>query len=280
MSTISFFINKLPNTLDYSGWRSSHLDAITQTISPEVYDAAGNATWGRLIAQWEEKVPNAEPRHHTYAAVVDLVDGGLYLDCRPSLIFTKCLTQLLVRPFHTVAKTIYHISLLPIFSNIPALIKQKMAPHQFLLISVRCIADIIRTPIYGAVLIAASVAALAIGAINPLSLYDSRKLIGKIEAALNHGKIHSDWTLAPCFQPFPLEVLADYGIQDFSPDTIYPSDDPLDRQLTNFARSRIRHMQKEWTIFECRKLPKDIAYVSPSLTESCKQHECHHSHAL
>lgn len=280
MSTISFFINKLPSTLDYASWRSSNLDAVTQKISPEVHDSAGNATWGRLIAQWNEKVPNGETRHHTYAAVVDLEDGGLYLDCRPSLIFVKCLTQLLIRPFHTIAKTIYHISLLPIFSNIPALIKQKMAPHQFLLISVRCIADIIRTPIYGAVLVAASVAALAKGVFQPSSLYDSRKLIGKVEAALNHGKIHSDWTLAPCFQPFPLEVLADYGIQNFNPDTLYPSDNPLDRQLTNFARSRIRHMQKECTIFGCRKLPKDVAYISPILTETCKKHELHHSPAL
>ena len=250
------------------------LDDISKRIIPELTEGDGSLQWGRLITEWSEKNPKGTLLKHTYAACVDGETGGLFNDCNLSLIFKKCLTQLLVRPFHSIAKTIYHASFIPLFVELPDLYYGKKPIKQLLNTAVLTFTDIIRTPLYGIALIAASAYVLARAIFDPATLYNGRKLIGEIEEEANRGLKHTDWTLTHCFQPYPIEVLKDYEIQDFSLDTLYPSNSPIDKQLTNFARSKIRHKQKRFDIFSCSQLAKGQPYTSPILLgENCSSEE-------
>lgn len=228
-----------------------------QHLNPFILPETG--PWGRLICTWHEK-REGQVIVHTYAASIDCKEGGIYFDCRPRKIAIKCLAQLVGRPFYTVAKTIYHLSMIPIFQEISQMHREGQVTQEEWIAIAKSLADIVRTPLYGIVITIATITTLVFAAFNPTTLYEGRKWIGKIEEEANWGEKHTSWTLAKCFQPFSIDTLYDYGQKNCSHDTIYPTDDPTAKQLAHFARSCIRHRQRHFDFFECRQLKEGEPY--------------------
>lgn len=248
---------------------SSYIFELQQYILPETpLSPAGELNWGRLICTWHEKRQKNHVVTHTYAACIDGKEGGIYLDCSPRVIFTKCVGHLFARPLFTIVKTIYQLSLYPIFNEIAKAYHSVQSKHEKIKNIFKSITDILLTPIYGVILTVATVAVLIIGPFAPGNFYEGRKFLGKIEQASNWGQIHTSWTLAKCFQPLPLDVLEVYAERDFSHDTAYQQEGSeekilIERQLANFARARIRHKKKNLDVLSCSKLPPAAVYQSP-----------------
>lgn len=244
---------------------ASDLAALHPYILPETLSDNGETCWGRLLCQWHEKKSDGNIQTHRYAALIDGRDGGIYFDCRPGKIFAKCVLQLFVRPLFTLIKTIYHISLYPIFSEMMKSCQNDSSLQERNEKIYRAALDIVRTPLYGFILTITTVAVLIIGTISPLRLYEGRKLLGQIEQAANWGEIHTPWTLADCFQPFPLEVLEIYARKKDRPDTSYENLTSVEKSLANFARACIRARRRRFDIFSCAKLNSNATYNSPIL---------------
>lgn len=249
-----------PSLLD-DQWNLLHAENLQKHIIP-----TNNSRWGYLICEWHEKKSNGKILDHRYAACVDLENYTWFIDCSPLKIFMKCTGQLLVRPFHILLKTIYHLSLLHIGINAFKTLCRKQSLEKCLQNSVRSICDIVRTPLFGLALIITSIGALCFGAIKHDSLYASRDLLGKIEQMSNWGEIHTFDTLGECFQARPLSMIERYDDQNFG-DTIY-TDDPFERHLTYFARSHIRHMRENYEVLYFGKIDPNSTYISPVLTLS------------
>jgi len=224
-----------------------------------------DSRWKHLICRWNEKKDNGEMITHIYAACFDEVESGIYLDCPPRKIYAKCLGHLIVRPLHSLLKTISHILMLPIIYEIAKTWQGDQSKDDCIKNSIKSLVDIVRTPLYGLVLTVATIGALILGAVNPESLYSSRAFLGKIEQQANWGDIHTDWTLAHCFQPFPMSILTYYANKDCIHDTFYNDSDPLEKALANLARARVRFMRHHFDLFSCRKLDSDSIYISPVL---------------
>lgn len=226
--------------------------------------------WGRLLCSWHEKKENDQILTHAYAARIDKVDGGLYLDDLPRKIFAKTFTQLLVRPIHSLLKTVYHLSMLPILGEICTVLDGLESPSEGLKNSLKSLADIVLTPLYGLALIVTSVAVLCLGTLNSESLYSGTAFIGHIERTANWGDRDTIWTLAKCFQPYSREQLAHYDRQENIQDTVYLDSDSKSNQFTNFARAQILYMRHHFDLFDCREeLDQEIVYTSPYLTQMC-----------
>ena len=246
----------------------SYISQLQQHILPEFISPAGELNWGRLICTWHQKKDAGCIVTHTYAACVDGYEGKIYLDCRPQKILAKCFAHLFARPLHALIKTIYCLSLYPIFQQIAKFNQPDRPKEEKIKYIFRALADIVLTPIYGLILTVATLAILVISPFSPEYLYEGRKMLGKIELASNWGNAHTPWTLAECFQPYPLEILEQYGNLEFDRDTVYPDESPLEKQLANFARAHIRHKHKTFDIFSCSRLPPNTIYQSSILEYS------------
>jgi hypothetical protein len=249
------------------------LTGLQPYIAAEVVSESGETCWGRLLCEWHEKKGDGQVLTHTYAAVIDGQDGGIYFDCSPAKIFAKCVVQLFVRPLFTLAKTIYYLSLYPIFAEVGKYYQRDQSFQEMKVNIIRASLDIVRTPLYGAILIIASVAVIITGMANPYRLYEGRKFLGQIEQAANWGEIHTFLTLADCFQPFPLEMLEWYASKDRE-DTDYGNLTLVERGLCNFARACIRRKRRRFDFFSCQKISPTIPYTSPILTRYDETERC------
>lgn len=241
-------------------WKSRYLDQLKKHILP-----TDDPRWGRLLCTWHEKRSDDSIVSHHYAACIDQERWGIYIDCRPRKIFVKCIAQLFLRPFHILIKTIYHLSMGPIFFEKDQSLNQSQTKSNHWKNAVKSLADIIRTPLYGIIHMIASVAALIIGMASPEQIYTERAKLGSIEEAANRGEKRTAWTLAPCFQPFPMTILEKYDYEKSLIDTHYENNDPLEMQLANFARRCIRLMRKKCDVFACEILNSQKIYISPIL---------------
>lgn len=239
--------------LRYSNQAKQHL------INPD------NSPWGRLICTWHEKKENNTVLIHHYAACIDTRSWGVYLDCRPRKIFAKIFAQIFARPIHALFKTAYHVTMIPIILEIKNTYQGFQTTTICLKNSIKSIADIIRTPIYGLAMIVASFAVLIFGIADPENLYSGRAFLGEIECSANWGESHTAWTLAHCFQPYSITILEEYNHQKCVDDTIYDSQDPLEIQLSDYARRCIMYKRKKFDIFDCHSLNPHKTYISPIL---------------
>ena len=244
---------------------NAYLSRLQEHIIPEILSTKGELNWGRLICTWREKQESGEIITHTYAACIDGKEGDIYLDCRPRKIFAKCLAHLFMRPFFTLIKTAYHISLYPLFKELTKAYHSTQPKEEKIKNIFKALTDIVLTPLYGLALTVATLGVLFFGIIDTEHLYEGRKILGKIEQLSNRDQAHTSWTLAECFQPYPLEILEYYGQKNFSHDTLYQELDPIDRQLANLARAHIRHKKRVFDLFSCSKLKPHTLYQSPIL---------------
>ena len=249
----------------------SHLDRLNKLVTDN--ENSLDSLWGRIVATWCEKKSDGELQTHIYAPCINTSTGDLYFDCDLAKIFRKCIVQLIIRPFHALIKTIYHAAFLP---SITLEIIDVCKGHQNGLGAViniaKSIADIIRTPLYTLAMMVASIAVIIMSTFDPQLLYSGRALIGALEATSNWGWIHTRWTLAPCFQPTPLTLLADYGNKPDYPDTIYPSQNPIDRELTHLARKHIRYLREHTDCFSSKQPRPNTPYISP-IYQECRRPE-------
>lgn len=243
-------------------WHSLYDDELKKRVLPN----PKSQRWGLLLLTWHEKKDGGKILKHRYAACVDRHEGNFYLDCTPFKIYLKCLAQLIGRPIHTSVKTLYHLSFVgPLFYEISQTWKGYQSKEVCLKNILKSTADIIRTPIYSVVLTVTSIAVLVFSPFNNNLLYSGRACLGKIEQKANWDEKHTPWTLNNCFQPFDLSLIESSENTDRSYDTVYTSDNPLDRQLTHFARRLIRYNRHNFDPFSCQKLAKNQTYISPIL---------------
>lgn len=71
----------------------------------------------RIPINYSEEITNKENEvvgtfHHKYHATIDVRSGEIYLDCRKRKLFVKHLTLAIVRPIHTIIKTLWHASII------------------------------------------------------------------------------------------------------------------------------------------------------------------------
>ncbi len=243
-------------------WRALHLAPLQKYILP----SPTSERWARLLLTWHEQNKQGTILKHTYAAAIDRKAWNFYLDDKPAKIYAKCLAQLILRPIHTALKTIYHLSVVaPLLYEISQTRHRRQSKQDGLKNMLKSLADIVRTPLYGLAIKITSAAILMLGPFLPDGMYAGRALLGKIEQMANWGKKHASWTMAGCFQPFDMSALEAYQFDDCKKDTLYYSDDPLERQLTNFGRRLIHYRRHNFDIFSCFRLKDDEAYLSPIL---------------
>lgn len=158
----------------------------------------GDGSLDRLVCEWKEIMPSGDIHNHIYSAGIDK-NREIYLDCRKRLVFTKILISTIARPLHGVVKTAYHLAMIPVAKAIIRAFKGEITPKKALILSVRSIKDIVRTPIYETAILVVGLTALLVAPVAPSTLYHFRKIIGRLEAALFRGPLKT-FTLTPCFQ--------------------------------------------------------------------------------
>jgi len=238
-----------------------YLPQLEDYVFPEFLSSDGHLKWGRLICNWH-KINKERIDTHTYAACIDGSSREIYTDCSPQKILVKFTLHLFIRPIFTLIKTIYFLSLYPIFVEIAHCFQSKESREEKIRRIFKPVAEIFLTPLYGLILTICTVAIIVTSLFSEEWIYDGRKLLGQIELMSNWGIPRTLWTLAPCFQPFPFETLENHG-STIHKNTFYENPTPLNHQLANFARAFIRYQMNNTDILTCSKFPHDQIYRSP-----------------
>jgi hypothetical protein len=226
----------------------TYISNLQQYIIVEYLSTTGELNWGRIICIWNEKKDD-KIITHTYAACVDGITGEIYVDDRPSVIFTKIFAHMCARPLFTIVKTICHLTLFLTLKEIGNVFITKKSFSQKIKNIFKSIVDIVLTPLYGLALTVSSAAILTLAPFKNEILYDGRKFLGHLENRSNWDE-NSDWILTPCFHGNPIEVFKNFENAGFS-DTVYQNTTSVGRALTNFARAQIRHKIKHFNPILC-----------------------------
>jgi hypothetical protein len=142
--------------------------------------------------------------------------------------------------------------------------------------SVKSLADIVRTPVYGVVLTVISLAGVIAIPFSPNLAYDVREVYGNVEQSLNWGIRRTETTLARCFQPIcnidgSKEQYLFENTNKNLEDKEYSEEDikhikikNLEDRLNKFAERVIEHRRKYYNIFDqiIGTLDSNIAYKS------------------
>lgn len=146
-----------------------------------------------------------------YYFTINVKTGEIYNNDNRRIIFLKNFLLVLGRPIHSLAKTLYHISIIaPLAYEITKYINNKQSATDLRRNMYRSCIDIVRTPIYGIVMTIMHIAAMIFGVLSPNTLYKTREIIGQLERDLEWGAkpAHDLWLciptggyLSPCFSP-------------------------------------------------------------------------------
>lgn len=216
--------------------------------------------WGKLLLTWNQKLDEKRILIHKYTAIVDLQEGNLFLDCSTTKIYRKTFAFLLAVPFYIFAKTVIHISQALVLNDISNSVFFKQPFSTTLKNAFKNLADIIRTPLFGIILIISSISILCLGLFKPESMYTYRDFLGKILLAMNWGE-RSKFELAECFIPAHLSRLENFSDNTVK-DTVYPSHNKLEKQFTLFARAVIIHQLRNYDYYLCKKYKPTSPYIS------------------
>ncbi len=234
--------------------------------------------WIEKQFHWTEILSDQSELKHIYRPIVNTLNGKLYDDSKVSLVAKKFLLLLVARPFHTLAKTLYHACLpisLPLEFYLAAKKEtNKDFQHQFKAGIIGCVKsalDIIRTPLYETALIVCSLFGVFLGTIKSETIYNLRALTGKIELSFLWDNKKSPWMLTPCFQPRDtlFQNLEKSGRRaKTEPDTNY--DKPNRKAETNLARSIFQERRNRRFLIYCyQHWPKDIPLDSATYKITC-----------
>jgi hypothetical protein len=225
----------------------------------EVYQK-DDAVYKRIICRWKE----SKALQHEYHACINTQTGDIYLDCRRRKILAKHLTLSFLRPLHTVIKTVWHASIIaPLAVEIYKVAKGKQTVKELGINTLKSLADIVRTPLYGIAITITHIAAVILGCASPNTLYKTREIAGKLERDLLRVERIFDggmWVVAPCFSPMRSILTKKNG------KLLEPTKKELKCKLRNFSESTITFLREERAFFnDCMRLfPDDKRYVSPA----------------
>ncbi len=206
--------------------------------------------WQGIAYQWNEK----NGKTYRYSATLETSSQDIYLDTNTFLIFKKCAALLVLRPTHTVMKTLYHFTLIGVGVEIWHALKGTQTAGECTKNSLKSLADIVRTPLYGIVLTVLAVAAVVVYPFASHQLYNFRKVMGKIELSLVWGNVHPKGLpiLAPCFQPIAnLETIASHKrYKKTYEDTFYDlKATAIVHALNNLARARTLKIREKFKAY-------------------------------
>lgn len=207
--------------------------------------------WQGIAYQWSEK----NGKTYKYSGTLEQSSQDIYLDAEVSIIAKKCAALLILRPIHTFIKTCYHLSLFGVGLEIWHTLKGKQTAAHCFKNSVKSVADIVRTPLYGIVLTVLAVVAVIIYPFASHQMYNLRKIMGKIELSLFWGNQHARGIpiLAPCFQPIVnLKTIATHPRYEkrSDEDTLYQATATATQiALNNLARKRTLKIREKFKAF-------------------------------
>lgn len=207
-----------------------------------------DSVYKRIICVWKEE--NIE---HQYHACINTTTGEMFLDCRRRKIMAKHITLALLRPIHTVVKTLWHLTIIgPLSIELYQLAQGKQTLKQLGNHTVKSLADIVRTPAYGLAMTILHLHAVFLGCIRPNTLYATRDVIGKLERKMlrvTNIRNANYWALSPCFSPLS---------------NIYNSKKKATNVKSNFAKMEIEFRREHRALFnDCLTLfPKNKVYKS------------------
>lgn len=242
--------NNLPSSV--TNWQSHF----------EIYPR-DDPVYQRLICRWNEE-KEGTTLQHIYHAVINTINGDIFMDCRKRKIFVKQVVQTIVRPIQICLKTAWHASIIgPLaaeyfdclsFLRIIREDKKGFDLERFKINILRSCLDIMRTPLYGVAMLVTGLAALMLGMVNPNSLYRTRDLVGKLERKLlrvdNILDANVIWIFTLCFNPLK-------NILSNTPENM------KEKILPRFVKNQIDFRRNNAGIFNgMQRLPPDQAYVS------------------
>lgn len=215
----------------------------------------------RIICRWDEVTTSTtQTLHHEYHACINTKTGDIFLDCSRGTIFAKHLTLALLRPIHTLIKTLWHLSIiLPLSSELNKLRKREQTIKDVGINTLKSLADIPRTLFYGSVLTLTHIAAVIAGIVRPNTLYQTREIAGKLERKLlrvNHIKEANSWILSFCFSPMK-------NICKSKNNKVIRSEIEIEvkAKLRSFAKKNVEFLRESCLCFDA-PFPKNKTYIS------------------
>lgn len=244
--------------MPYSSFSDFKLKNLQWENRFEIYQR-DDKVYKRLICRWNE----SPALKHELHSCLNTDTGEIYIDCRRRKIFAKHLALAIGRPLHTVMKTLWHVSLIgPLALEVYKVMQEKQTWKDLRQNTIKSLADIVRTPLYGVAMTLTHLAGIVLGVVAPNTLYETRALAGKLERDMLRVnyiyKADGMWLLSPCFSP--MKNILSYKSGEY----LERSPEEMDKMLTGFAAANIRFRQKHAVIFNgCGRLwPKDQAYIS------------------
>lgn len=231
-------------------------------------DERDDSIYKRIQCTWRETGKINETffeRYHHYYATINVNTGDIFLDCRKRKIFCKHLTLLVLRPMHTLIKTLWHATIVaPLIKEVVLVVLKKQDLKGLTKNTFHSLCDIVRTPPYGLAITITHLTAIIFACISPNSLYKTRTFAGNLERAMLRAETtqtESLWWLSSCFSP--MRNIAQKFNKTISTDL---NRNLIDEMLKNFAFNQISFRRNVRGLFnDClRLLPNDKAYISPA----------------
>jgi hypothetical protein len=221
--------------------------------------------WAHLVCPWYEKKDDKTEQNgkivirrvivkNLITKLIDLRTGQIWLDVSYNELYLKFCAQIVLRPIHTLGKTLYHICIpfsIPceIYFGIQEGINNQWSKTKTLSYCIERIlksfADIIRTPLYGTLLTVHAIGVLILAPYKPKTIFSMMATSGKIEEKLFWEVQHAPGTLFNCFQPWITfdELKEKWVNKQNLKDTEYRKD-KMQWALSNYGRAFIREHRR------------------------------------
>lgn len=197
----------------------------------------------------------------SYHACINVKTGEIWIDCSRRKIFIKHLSMVFWRPIDTVLRTLWHLTIVgPLANEIYKCVEGEQTLKDLGINTLRSLADIVRTPLYGIAMTVMHVAAVVLGIFSPNTLYETRAIIGDMERSYHRvDNILDAESHVPtqCFSPWR-NLILDINRK------IVDDKKTIKRRLKGFAESQLRFLQHNR--FPCNNYgllyPKNKPYIS------------------
>jgi hypothetical protein len=188
---------------EFAGWYGRQPQVLKRLITPLKADARW-AVIEYITQVWEEnEIRNLNPKRYilcidpksSFAGNLYRISGGN----KKLGLYRKFALSAVWRPFHTMAKTLYHAAMIGVAIAIFDSLRKKSSPKILCQRVVRTLVDIVRTPLYETILTIVALTAVISAPFQPTLLYDFRALTAQLTHELHWGKRYSPpMNLTPC----------------------------------------------------------------------------------